>query len=162
MLFHPSRYKYDVENWFYSLSFNLNAKTSISWSCKDNFSIIFNIDAGHCHTNNGVSLTSPIQKSTCRWKLILQSISSFESEYFYHCITLGKLTIVFYIYALRSGYLLVVKCHSTYSITIMLFITDTSVVHSFGMWIVTSVHNAKCNWLLSRINMLRCMLLTTR
>ena len=157
MLFHASRYKYDVENWFYSLSFNLNVKTSISWSCKDIVTIIFNIDAVHCHTNNGVSLTSSIQKSTSRWELILQSISSFESEYFSQWITLAKLTIVFYIYALRLGYLLVVKCHATYSITIMSFITDTSVVHSFGMWIVTSVHNAKCNWLLSRIIMLRCI-----
>ena len=157
MLFHPSRYKYDVENWFYSLSFNLNVKTSISWSCKDNFTIILNIDAVHCDTNNGVSLTSPIQKSICRWELIWQSISSFESEYFYHWITLRKLTIVFYIYALWSGYLLVVKCHSTYPITIMSFVTDTSVVHSFWMWLVTSVHTAKCNWLLKHINMLRCI-----
>ena len=147
MLFHPSSYKYDVENLLSCLSFNLNVKTSIIWSCKDNFTIIFNIDAVHCHTNNCVSLTSPIQKSICHWQLILQSISSFESEYFYHWITLVKLTILFYIYALRSGYFLVVKCHSIDPIAIMSFITDTSVVHSFGMWIVTSVHNAKCNWL---------------
>jgi hypothetical protein len=148
MLFHPSSYKYDVENWFYCLSFYLNVKTSISWSCKDNFTIIFYIDAVHCHTNNCVSFTSPIQKSICRWELILQSISSFEYEYIYHWITLVKLTIWFYIYVPRSGYYLVVKCHSTDPIAIMSFITDTSVVHSFGMWIVTSVHNAKCNWLL--------------
>jgi len=157
MVFHPSRYKYDVENWFYSLSFNLNVKTSISWSCKENFTIIFNIDAVLCHTNNGVSLTSPIQRSICRWELILQSISSFESEYFYRWITLGKLAIVFYIYALRSGYLLVINCHSTYPLRIMSFITDTSVVHLFWMWIVTSVQNAKCNRLLKRIHMLCCI-----
>ena len=148
MLFHRSSYKYDVKNWFYCLAFNLNVKTSISWSCKDIVTIIFNIDAVHCYTNNCVSLTSPIQKSTCRWELRIQSISSFESEYFYHWITLGKLTIVFYIYALWTGYFLVVKCDSTYTVSIMSFITDTSVVHSFGMWIVTSLHHAKCNWLL--------------
>jgi len=148
MWFHPSSYKYDVENCFYCLSFNLNKKTSISWSCKDNFTIIFNIDAVHCHTNNQVSVTSPIQESICRWELILQSISSFESEYFYHWITVDELTIIFYIYTLRSGNFLVVKFHSTDPIAIMSLITDTSVVHSFGVWIVTSVHNANCNWLL--------------
>jgi len=81
MLFHLSKYKYDIENWFYSRSFHFNVKTSISWSCKEHFSIIFNIDSVHCHMNNWVSLTSPIHISICYWKLILQLISSFESEY---------------------------------------------------------------------------------
>jgi hypothetical protein len=71
MLFHLSNYKYDIENWFYSHSFNINVKTSISWSCKENFSIILNTDSVHCHMNNWVSLTSAIHISICYWKLIV-------------------------------------------------------------------------------------------
>ena len=41
MLIHLSRYKYIIQNWYYRHSFNLNAKTSISGSCKQNLWIRF-------------------------------------------------------------------------------------------------------------------------
>jgi len=51
--------------------------------------------------------------------------------------------LIFYIYVVQYWYSLVDKCYSTYPDEIMLFITDTSVVHLSAMWILLFVDNWK-------------------
>jgi len=75
MLDHLTRYEFVVENWYYSHSFNSNVTTSISGSCKRNFSISFTFNkyAVQQDTNKLVNVTSPIQMQISCWELILQS-----------------------------------------------------------------------------------------
>jgi hypothetical protein len=52
MWVHLTRYEFVVENGYYSHSFHSNVTTTISGSCKENFSIIYNIYAVQWNTNN--------------------------------------------------------------------------------------------------------------
>jgi hypothetical protein len=86
MLDDLSRYEYDIDNLYFSCSFNLTVNISITGKCKNScFTCCVNMPHSK-DTNNLGNVTPYIEIQPYHWDVILDSIIFFYYEFFYQWI----------------------------------------------------------------------------